>query len=627
MRIQIVGLMLLMIFQSCNDTNVKEKKVKDMLYNDVHSCAKIDQVVTKHLDLELDVNFRDKTIDGKASYIIENKSDADHLMLDTKDLNIKSIYLDDNEKADYQLGDDSGFLGQSLRIYLKPETKNVVINYSTNPKAEALQWIEPRKTAGQQYPFLYTQSQAILARTWLPCQDGPGVRLTYNAKVKVPKELMAVMSASNVTKRDTSGTYEFEMKQAVPSYLLALAVGHLEFAEVGFRTGIYAEPEMLEDAKYEFEDMEKMLDIAEDLYGPYRWERFDLIVLPPSFPFGGMENPRLTFATPTILAGDKSLTSLVAHELAHSWSGNLVTNATWEDFWLNEGFTVYFERRIMEGVYDASYAQMLEVLGYQDLMETIDIFKAEKNMKDSKLKLELEGRSPDHGMTDIAYEKGYFFLILLENHFGREKFDQFLMEYFNSFAFSTMTTEEFLTYMLDNLFVGDESAWASLKVEEWIYEEGLPSNFPTPVAGRFEQVDDEIKRWKDGASPSSLKVETWTTHEWLHFLRHLPEEMSVSNMKSLDDVFKLTQTGNAEIACVWLQHSIRNRYEEAYFRLEKFLVKIGRRKFLTPLYRTMVRTKGTKDMALDIYEKARPGYHSVSQGTMDELLGYKEKTK
>lgn len=622
MRLGYFGIVILIILGACNSAPKTAKKVT-MEYNDVHSCAKIDQAITKHLDLELNIDFDREVMVGKANYIIENKTGTDHIYLDTKGLTITAVTKGkDAEPADYVLGDDMGFLGSSLKIFIESNTQQISVSYETDPKAEALQWIDKRKTMGKKHPFLYTQSQAILARTWIPCQDGPGVRITYNADVKVPKGLMAVMSAVNGVELNESGEYHFEMKQAIPSYLLALSVGNLGFKSVGFRSGVYAEPEILEDAAKEFEDMEKMLDLAEDLYGPYRWERYDVIVMPPSFPFGGMENPRLTFATPTIIAGDKSLTSLVAHELAHSWSGNLVTNATWEDFWLNEGFTVYFERRIMEGVMDKSYADMLEVLGYQDLSETMDIFHESNNLRDSKLKLELEGRSPDHGMTDIAYEKGYFFLRLLENHFGRERFDAFIAEYFNGFAFSTMTTEEFLVYLKEELFKGDEEAWETLKVQEWIYEEGLPSNFPKPSSERFAQVDEVSANWKETGNIKETDYANWTTHEFLHFLRHLPNDLGNTKMKDLDHTFKFTQSGNSEIACIWLELAIKNNYEPAYYRLEQFLVRVGRRKFLTPLYRTMIRTKGRRERALSIYEKARPGYHAVSQGTMDELLDW-----
>ncbi|MBL0317256.1 MAG: hypothetical protein IPP69_16430 [Flavobacteriales bacterium] len=302
----------------------------------------------------------------------------------------------------------------------------VEIDYKTSPDAEALLWVEGEK------PFLFTQSQAILARTWVPCQDSPGVRITYNADVTVPSDLMALMSAENPQQKSSDGKYHFKMDQPIPSYLMALAVGDVVFREIGPRTGVYAIPSLADAAANEFSDMQKMVDEAEKLYGSYVWGRYDLLILPPAFPFGGMENPKLTFATPTIIAGDKSLVSLVAHELAHSWSGNLVTNSTWDDFWLNEGFTVYFEQRIMEAVYGRERSEMLATLSRQDLDATIADISTSEHPEDSKLKLALEGRSPDDGMTDIAYNKGYFFLRLIEETVGRERFDKFLKVFYNS---------------------------------------------------------------------------------------------------------------------------------------------------------------------------------------------------
>ena len=374
---------------------------------------------------------------------------------------------------------------------------------------------------------------------------------------------------------------------------------------------------MVEDAVYEFADLDDMLAAAEELYGPYLWDRYDIIVLPPSFPFGGMENPRLTFATPTIIAGDRSLTALVAHELAHSWSGNLVTNATWDDFWLNEGFTVYFERRIMEALYGKSYANMLAQLGYQDLMADVEDIGPES--EDTHLKLDLEGRDPDEGMTDIAYEKGAFFLAMLEGKVGRENFDAFLREYFEEHRFQTLTTEEFVQYLKKNLL---EKYNVEANIDEWIYGPGLPDNLPLPTSERFAAVDQAAASFKAGAEPGQLDTEEWTTHEWLHFLRQLPEGLPKDRMAALDKAFGFSQSGNSEILAAWFEKAINNGYNKKIMpQIEAFLVEVGRRKFLAPLYRAFVES-GQREGALDIYKKARPNYHAVSRNTIDEILGW-----
>ncbi|MEX2088191.1 MAG: M1 family metallopeptidase, partial [Bacteroidota bacterium] len=480
------------------------------------------------------------------------------------------------------LGDVVQFLGQALTIDITPQTKEVTIAYHTNPNAAALQWLEPSQTAGGKRPFLFTQSQAILARTWVPCQDGPGVRMTYSARVKTRPDLMAVMSATNPTAKTADGVYEFSMPQPIPSYLLALAVGDLAFKSTGPRSGVYAEPSMVDKAAWELEDTEKMIEAAESLYGPYRWDRYDVIVLPPSFPFGGMENPRLTFATPTILAGDRSLVALVAHELAHSWSGNLVTNATWNDFWLNEGFTVYFEHRIMEQVYGRTYSEMLAQLSMQDLQATINELGA--THPDTHLKLNLGGRDPDEGMTDIAYNKGYFFLRLIEEAVGREKWDAFLKSYFDAFAFGTMTTEGFISYLRENLIHGDKNLEEKIQIDRWVSGPGLPEGAPEVRSGEFGRVEEQLNAWKNGALAGKLATKDWTTHHWLHFLRNLPTTLSSEQMADLDKAFAFSRSGNSEILAAWFPHVITHSYQPGYTALENFLMGVGRRKFLKPLY-------------------------------------------
>jgi len=587
--------------------------------DDPHSYARPQEAVVKHLALDLNVDFAKKQLAGTAALTIENLGSAAELHLDTRDLEITKVTLGtDHTPAKYRLGDPVEFLGRELIIEIRPDTKLVTVHYSTSPKAAALQWLEPAQTAGKQHPFLFTQSQAILARTWAPVQDTPAVRFTYEATVRVPRELMAVMSADNPTKKNADGVYQFKMPNPIPSYLLALAVGDLEFRPLGPRAGVYAEPSVVEQAAWEFADTPKMIDAAEKLYGPYRWGRYDLLVLPPSFPFGGMENPRLTFATPTIIAKDRSLVSLVAHELAHSWSGNLVTNATWNDFWLNEGFTVYFEQRIMEALYGREYSEMLALIELGELRTDMESLKP----ADTHLLLDLKGRDPDDGMNQVAYVKGAMFLRMLEEAVGRKRFDRFLRAYFDKFAFQSMTTQGFLDHLRANLLNNDRRLEAKLRVDQWVNGPGLPPNAPQRRSTRFQKVEAQATKFAAGAAPAQIATKGWSTHEWLHFLRSL-KDLDAKQMAELDRAFKFTQSGNAEILTAWLLKAVEAKYEPAYPRLEEFLTSVGRRKFLKPLYEAMAKTPEGKQMARRIYEKARPGYHAVAQQTVDQLLDYK----
>ena len=515
-----------------------------------HSFARPDEAGIKHLHLDLKVEFEAKKLSGSAMLTIERpQADAKELRLDTRGLDITKVATS-SEELKWKLGEDNSQLGRSLTIKLPadndPADNQIKIEYSSRPSAEALQWLTPAQTTDKEHPFLFTQSQAILARTWVPCQDTPAVRMTYSAKVQVPSELMAVMSASNPQAKNETGVYEFTMKQPIPSYLLALAVGDLKFKELGPRSGVYAEPSVLKKAVWELHDTERMISAAEKLYGPYRWDRYDVIFLPSSFPFGGMENPRLTFATPTILAGDRSLVALIAHELAHSWSGNLVTNSTWNDFWLNEGFTVYFEQRIMEALYGREYSEMLARLTLDGLLAEIKELKA----RDTWLKLDLVNRNPDDGMTAIAYDKGYFFLRMMEEKVGREKWDAFLKTYFDKFAFKSMTTEGFMEYLQANLKT-------DVDYKAWVYSAGLPDNCPVVKTEQLTKVASAAKEFLGGKSPASLKseykTEAWTTHHWNHFLRSLQSPpLSTEQMTALDAQFKFTESGNSEITHDWL---------------------------------------------------------------------------
>ncbi len=586
--------------------------------HDAHSFAKPEEAVVRHLSLNLNVDFDNKQLSGEATLTIETTGNADTLHLDSRDLSIQKVWLDDGKETTFTLAASQPWLGSDLAIALRPGTKSVRIKYSTSPAAAALQWLDPAQTAGGKHPFLFTQSQAILARTWIPLQDSPGIRFTYDATIHCPAGLMALMSAENDTVLHPDGNYTFKMPQAIPSYLMALSVGNFAFHSYDHRCGVFAEPVTLEKAAYEFVDMPNMITAAEELYGPYAWGRYDVLVLPPSFPFGGMENPRVTFATPTIIAGDRSLVALIAHELAHSWSGNLVTNATWNDFWLNEGFTVYFETRIMEKIYGKDYADMLTVLGMGELKETIKDLG--DTSRDTHLYLELDGRDPDDGMTDIAYEKGRFFLTTIESEVGREKWDAFLKAYFTEHSFHSMTTVEFLDILDKKLLSQFPGLKEKLRIQEWVYGPGIPSNCIKITSGELDKANATADAFMKGTPAKSLNTTGWTTHHWLQFFRELSDSLTTEQMKDLDATFHFTQSGNSEILCEWLLTSIGSNYAPADGALENFLCHVGRRKFVKPLYAALIARPGGKERAKAIYAKARAGYHAVTAQTIDEML-------
>jgi leukotriene-A4 hydrolase len=593
-----------------------------MFTPDPHSHARPAQVQVRHLALTLQVDFVTRCLQGQATWQLTNHTGATELWLDARSLLIEAVTLEEGPQGQpttFELGPQDAVLGQALRIAIRPDTKAVTIQYRTSPEAAALQWLTPEQTAGRRHPFLFTQSQAILARTWIPCQDSPGVRFTYEAKVRVPAHLLALMSAENPQQLNPTGEYSFRMEQPIPAYLMALAVGNVEFTPLSTRTGIYAEPATLPSATYEFVDLEKMVGAAEELYGPYRWDRYDLLVLPPSFPFGGMENPRLTFVTPTILAGDRSLTSLVAHELAHSWSGNLVTNATWNDFWLNEGFTVYFERRIMERLYGRPYADMLQVLGHTGLRHTIAELGADS--KDTHLYLDLAGRDPDEGLNEIAYEKGDYLLLTLEKLVGREKLDTFIKEYFTRFSFQSMDTGSFVAYLRRELLDKQPGLEEKLQLDAWVNGPGIPAVAPPVASERFAAVEAALQRWQQGTVAAALPTAEWSSHEWVHFLHGLPKELSIAQLGELDVAFGFTHSGNAEILSAWFPLALAAGYQPAAGAVEQFLTRVGRRKFLVPIYKALLAAPGGRERAQRIYARARPNYHSVATSTFDAMVG------
>ena len=588
---------------------------------DVHSLGNPEIARPTHVSLDLSLDFDRKVVAGSATLDLAYPSGpakAQHLDLDTRALTIESVSAG-RRPLPFVLEPAVPNLGQRLRITLPaPPPARVTIRYKTSPDASALQWLGPRQTTSGRMPFLFTQSEAIHARSWIPLVDSPGARVTYDAVVHAPRGMQVVMSAEHGRHDRAAGVFRFHMPHAIPPYLIALAAGELEFRPLSNRTGVYAEPAVIARAAAEFVDVEKMVQVTEKLYGPYAWGRWDTIVLPPSFPFGGMENPRITFATPTVLAGDKSLVGLLAHELAHSWSGNLVTNATWADFWLNEGVTTYIENRIVEALYGKEVAEMQVLLGQHKLrQETAD---PRMRAEDTRLHLELAGRDPDEGMTAVAYDKGANLLRLLESHFGRARFDAFLRGWFDSHRFQSVTTETFVDALRKDLFKGDEAAWRDLGVEAWIYQPGIPANMVVPVSARFARTRAAAEAFARDGSLDLVRKEEWVTTEWLDFLNSLPPAMTADQMDALDRRFAFSKSGNSEIQFAWLVHAVRNTYEPAFPALEDFLTRQGRRKFVRPLYQAMQDNPRTRDLARRLYARARPTYHPIATASIDAIL-------
>ncbi len=589
---------------------------------DPHSFAQPQDVVLNHIDLNLKVDFPHQQLDGVATLTLDWKNpDAHDLVLDTENLKVASVEAVDDEghprALKFQLAAPVPNMGSKLTIAAPQHPRAVRIAYSTSPDASGLQWLDAAQTADKQLPFLFSQSEATHARSWIPLQDSPAIRFTYTAHVTAPKDVRVVMSAPNDPKHALDGAFDFEQTHPIPSYLMAIAAGDLAVRETGPRSAVYAEPSVVAKAAHEFEDTEKMIAATEQLYGPYRWGRYDILVLPPSFPFGGMENPNMTFATPTVLVGDKSLVSLVAHELAHSWSGNLVTNASWRDGWLNEGFTTYVQGRITEALYGQRQETEETLLAIRNLEKTID--KMPQNTQ--RLAPEPRDVNADDELSDVAYDKGSWFLRTLEQKFGRAHFDAWLKGYFDHFQWHSITTEQMLAYLKPNLIDKYPGKMSWDEVEEWVYGAGIPKDAPIPDSPRFDAIDKERTAFLAGSlAADKLDAKDWNTQEWMYFLDRLPDTPPLARMQELDAAWHLTGTPNAEIGMRWYVHAIAAGDKAAWPAAAAHATRIGRMYLTLPVYRTFVATPEGFAYAEQVYAKAKDGYHPLTRMAVERLF-------
>ncbi len=590
------------------------------------SYAKYDQVKTTALHLDLKADFTRKTLGGYAELTlnwIDKK--AATLDLDTRDLAISKIEAQDAKGAwapvKYTLDKLDAEKGQALHVALPGQPGKVRIHYRTAPTAAALQWLTPKQTMSGKYPFMFSQSQPINARSFMPVQDTPAVRFTYTARIEAPEGMRVVMSADNDPKATGKGGWTFTMPQPVPSYLVAIGIGELEARTLGGRTGVYAEPQRIKAAEYELADTEKMVAAAESLYGPYRWGRYDMLVLPPSFPIGGMENPRLTFLTPTMIAGDRSLVDLIAHELAHSWSGNLVTNASWKHWWLNEGFTTYVTTRILEKLYGEEVATMNLQLEQEEALESLKGIPKEKQA--------LVTRDPDTSSkhyTDegLAYPKGAWFLRTLEQRAGRAAFDPFLRSWFDQHAFQSVTTDQFVAFLRANLLAKNPKIMSDAELDEWLYGPGIPSSAKKAVSTRLAKLNDTTARWLKGdLTTAQLDTKGWKAEEWMKFLNDIDNKADAARLEELDKAFGLAKTGNNEVAFRFYRAAVHAGYKGVRPHLEAFLMSVGRQKFVVPLYTALRAKPDDRAWAERIYKAARERYHPETQGSVDKAMAAK----
>jgi leukotriene-A4 hydrolase len=580
---------------------------------DPHSYTDVSQGRTTALAFDWIVDFERRTLRGSARLVLDAAAEGP-LDLDTRGLRIAEVVGDDGEPLAFELGEADAVLGQRLRVVRDRPVGAITVRYETSPDASALMWLEPAQTEGKKHPFVLSQCQAIHARSLAPLQDSPAVRSTYEARVTIPAALGVVMSAApgEEEKAEQPGTrvFRFRMPQAIPAYLLAIAVGDLASRDLGPRTRVFAEPGVVEAAAWEFADVEKMLAAAEALFGEYPWERYDFIVLPPAFPMGGMENPRMTFLTPTLLAGDRSLVSVLAHELAHSWTGNLVTNATQEDFWLNEGWTVYAERRIIEALYGAEAAARESCLGRVSLEQALEERRAAGQR--TALHYSQAGLDPDADFSKLPYEKGFLFLTALERAVGRKAFDAFIGAYLAKHRFQSITTATFEAFVREAL----PDAAARVDLATWLYEEGLPADAPVIASEQLETLAALAARWTADQRPAT---DDWAATEKLYFLSVLPPG-DVAATQALGDWLGLRGTGNAELQSAWLTRAAEAGVPGVEAELRAFIERVGRTKLLKPVIAAMVASTAFAPLARELVAANRARWHASTRTALDSVV-------
>ncbi|KAK7101710.1 leukotriene A-4 hydrolase-like [Littorina saxatilis] len=599
------------------------------------SFSRPDLCIVTNIDLDLAVDFEKNVIAGTAHLHVEKKRDAiEALVLDTKDLNIEAVSEQGSGRVlEFKHHDEGNIkaFGSKLEITLPSDAGKrliVSIQYITSPTCSALQWLCPEQTAGKRQPYLFSQCQAIHARSLFPCQDTPTVKFTYTAKVKAPREITILMSAVRLgavaCEGDSSSrVHQFEQKVPIPSYLLAIVGGDIESRDIGPRSKVWSEKELVEQAAFEFAETEKMLRTAENLLGPYVWGQYDLLILPPSFPYGGMENPCLTFVTPTILAGDRSLADVVAHEISHSWTGNLVTNSTFQDFWLNEGHTVFAERKITSRMHGGEpLRQFLANEGWKTLQETVATLTKAKESAYTKLIPDLTGVDPDDAFSSVPYEKGFALLCYLEQILGGSAvYEPFLRAYIEHFKYQSITSQQWKDFLF-SYFCSEEDQRKLQAVDwnTWFFAEGMPNVQPQFDSSLAKPCQDLASQWltaadTDLSSFTATDLQQFSAlqkREFIALLLQAETVVTVAKLQTMDTLYQLSAIRNSEICFRWLRLGVKSRWKDIIPRALEFVTEQGRMKFVRPIYRDLYQWEEAREAAIENFKKHCVEMHSTT---------------
>jgi leukotriene-A4 hydrolase len=605
--------------------------------NDYHSYANIDQFRITHMELDLRVwivkGSTNQSLDGFVALQIKRLDpNATELVLDTKGLMISEVsqkatdMLGATSKSQetwvsrpFHMGKSDPILGSALVIELPPSKKTtelIRIDYETTDDASGLQWLDAKNALGLSKPFLYTRSEAIGARSWIPLQDTPEVRMTYALRLHIPPNMKAVMSGESDPKVKAKGEYLFEMSKPTPAWSIALAVGDLQYKETGPRSGVYADKSMIKAAAKSFADTEAMLQADEKMFGTYRWSRYDIVVMPSNYPTIGAGDPRVAFVSPTVAGEDDNSTAALAREIAHSWAGDLVSNATWRDLWLNEGIAAYIESRTITALYGAERASAEEVAGLKALRAELAVLKP----ADQLLAVDLRGRDPRQGYTAVPYEKGRLFMNFLDAKFGREHFDAFLRGYFDRFAYKSVSTEQFIQYLRETLLDRYPGIVTPAEVDQWVNGPGIPAYAVLPASNMLQAVEQVRAAFLAGKLQAKQFGADWLSEQWIYFFDYMPGPLSALQLAALDQAHDFSKSGDGEIERSWFSQVIAANYRPAYPRLEEFLSSVGEVKLITPLYVQLMKTDSGATLAKRLYTKARPAYHPDAVAAIDTIV-------